>query len=1105
MDLNQLYAALEEADKKAQAGDAQAKLDAAELASMIQQYKEAPTSEPDYVNPIIPAVATGILAGAKGFTEVIPTSGNIAKAMQQNAPSAPSPKTMYNPRGVSVEQSVDNWRNYSEAQNEAAKGIRRDTSLAKKYPNFQRNPLPITQETADARNLARQKIGAGLEATGKFANRVPGINVAGGALAGYQGADAYNRFQQGDVAGGTVSTLGSGSSAAATMLGKSNPKLRVLGLLGGAVAPLVNRGIDSLREEKAMGGPVGYAGGKAVKGGLEAVKKLLAPSQTKIVRASEALGPHEGKYLNTTQSDRMRSTEGDLGGPGFSKFQLERPEYKDAAWGVGKKSTASGILNTNKRYPEGQSIWSPMIGSEIQHHSNQHVYDALTNEFNRQAAMGKLTPELREEMNARLMNYKEYAPLFKKGVDVGNPQSLAQMGDTFDRRAALSTVLSGKGVGGQKGQIFDYPGIMQDMTDPMTIGAPTHSVGTRLFTLNNQVEYRPDLHSAFPYILKGEDMGVAFNPVPKELAIPDWMGLVRDFKGREPGYMDYTRGLKGKGTPFQFIDENYLRRLEEAGHKEGGPVEEYAAGSTVKKAVQSGLGALKSKEEFKNQFTPGFYHGSPSNKIKEFDSSNIGDSGSVIPGATFVSRNQEFAESFLPMSNKGQYKSGATMYPVSVNLGKHFHPQEELGEKVIREYAGNTPLAQQMSEGNWSMLESPDFMKHLQNKGFDSMTVIEGGVPNVAVFNPKNIRGKFAKYNPEDAESADFMKAEGGPVGYAAGKKVIEAGLNFIKPAVKSHSQDPRVARALEEYLKGNISQEERIRIMNEILPARKWSELPPDYTDEQIRNALMANKQPKALAPVPAGMQVGNRLDIPAYTQNGVYIDTTHDIAGKPISYGRTGHLKDVDFSSKPNQAVRVGLGTKEQALTPMGAEMGSAKSPFALIKGTNQGTSDKEVRRMMAEMMKDPNYTQIGMDPRRHSQFYDKSTGLPVFSAEEKLQSGPLIIAPRKGLETTSWDDPRLNLSDFPGKKYAGGGSSTPAWQRSEGKNPEGGLNAAGRASYNRETGGNLKAPQPEGGSRKKSFCARMSGMKKKLTSSKTANDPDSRINKSLRKWKC
>jgi hypothetical protein len=81
------------------------------------------------------------------------------------------------------------------------------------------------------------------------------------------------------------------------------------------------------------------------------------------------------------------------------------------------------------------------------------------------------------------------------------------------------------------------------------------------------------------------------------------------------------------------------------------------------------------------------------------------------------------------------------------------------------------------------------------------------------------------------------------------------------------------------------------------------------------------------------------------------------------------------------------------------------------------------------------------------------------------------------------------------------------TEAWTRSEGKSKTGGLNAKGRASYNAANPGKpgLKAPQPEGGSRKKSFCSRMSGMKKKLTSAKTANDPNSRINKSLRKWKC
>ena len=79
--------------------------------------------------------------------------------------------------------------------------------------------------------------------------------------------------------------------------------------------------------------------------------------------------------------------------------------------------------------------------------------------------------------------------------------------------------------------------------------------------------------------------------------------------------------------------------------------------------------------------------------------------------------------------------------------------------------------------------------------------------------------------------------------------------------------------------------------------------------------------------------------------------------------------------------------------------------------------------------------------------------------------------------------------------------------AWTKKSGKNPEGGLNEKGRKSYERENpGSDLKAPsKKKGNKRRASFCARMKGMKKKLTSAKTARDPDSRINKSLRAWNC
>jgi hypothetical protein len=77
--------------------------------------------------------------------------------------------------------------------------------------------------------------------------------------------------------------------------------------------------------------------------------------------------------------------------------------------------------------------------------------------------------------------------------------------------------------------------------------------------------------------------------------------------------------------------------------------------------------------------------------------------------------------------------------------------------------------------------------------------------------------------------------------------------------------------------------------------------------------------------------------------------------------------------------------------------------------------------------------------------------------------------------------------------------------AWTRKEGQNPEGGLNAKGRASAKKE-GHNLKAPSKDhDNKRHKSFCARMKGMKAKNTGSKAAKDPNSRINKSLKAWDC
>lgn len=371
-----------------------------------------------------------------------------------------------------------------------------------------------------------------------------------------------------------------------------------------------------------------------------------------------------------------------------------------------------------------------------------------------------------------------------------------------------------------------------------------------------------------------------------------------------------------------------------------------------------------------------------------------------------------------------------------------------------------------------------------------------------------------------------------------------------IKP--NKQQQDPVLAKAVDAYLNKQISQADYLRIMNERRPIRPLTAVPAGHTNEDIVSALLGPQVEKGIlglnAHVPEGTRVGNRLDIPAYERYGIYVDTMHDPAGKkPIAYGHTGHLKDVQFSSSPTRSARIGLGTREQALTPMAEAEGMGKSPFAMMVGNQVNTSDEEVRRMLKEYLKDPEWHQIGMNPYRASQFYDKADMRPVWSAKEKLQAGPLVLA--RDIEKSDWTDPRL-MTDF-GVNYKEGGltglyanihakrerikhgsgekmrkpgspgaPTADAFEESaktaklkEGGTPSlsvgrgeklstdqgAGLTAKGRAKYNRETGSNLKAPQPEGGARKDSFCARMQGVVDH------AKGDAPRAKASLKRWNC
>jgi hypothetical protein len=562
-------------------------------------------------------------------------------------------------------------------------------------------------------------------------------------------------MREGNV--GEAALSGAGALGGLGMFSRIKP-VRAAGTLLGVGTPLARMYRSLTKEEdeperKAMGGLAGYAKGKMVKDlavgkapkALEDVINLFKTN--KVVKPSEAFGAHEGKTAHFTQSDRLKAIEGELGGHEFSSHQLTKPEYRAAraVWGVASPQEATKIINRNKKVPEGQSIWAPLIGSPTQHQTNPHVFDPMLEEFYRQARLGKLPQETADKMMGALAKQqfgsgpRKGQLMFPNAPDIRDEDAVRALASTFENRGPLADILfAAKGAGKTKGQIIDYDNMLRSMADPSSLDAPTHSVGTRLFTLDNNVTYRPDLHSAFPHILTGADQGVSFRPIPKELALKDYIDTYRDFKGQEPGTWAFTR------KPLSVdVTDKFLRRLEDAGYSKGGLAHLAGGGSPKDQDLLSAFEFERRKE------------GRPSN-----------------------------------------YNRGT------------------------------------LSRGN-------------------SRADID-----IASDNGGNVYQNYYRYSDPEAAQRDYE--------------------NLL--------------------------------------------------AESEMRN----------------------------------------DLSG------------------------------------------------------------------------------------------------------------------------------------------YAEGGK-TPAWQRAEGKNPEGGLNAKGRASYKAETGGTLKRPQPEGGARRDSFCARMTGMKKKLTSSKTANDPDSRINKALRKWKC
>lgn len=251
--------------------------------------------------------------------------------------------------------------------------------------------------------------------------------------------------------------------------------------------------------------------------------------------------------------------------------------------------------------------------------------------------------------------------------------------------------------------------------------------------------------------------------------------------------------------------------------------------------------------------------------------------------------------------------------------------------------------------------------------------------------------------SPEAASRA--LNAAGIPgltyIGYSSSERnfvVFDDSRIEITAKADLKDRSRRVAELTEAAAKvkaGTMSAAEYDALVKLVKPVTAYREIPIPATTGEIAAALSADKVPfvgAAHRTLKQGDSAGLRLDIPAYTNHGTWVVTVHGprtpgAAGKRIGYESVSALTDATFAVNQTASLNIAAG--------------KAKAPMATIEGKWLPVTPAEAHDRALKVLNDPAWSQVGMDPERHSYFYDRTTLEPVISATEILQVGPLVLA--------------------------------------------------------------------------------------------------------------
>ena len=304
-------------------------------------------------------------------------------------------------------------------------------------------------------------------------------------------------------------------------------------------------------------------------------------------------------------------------------------------------------------------------------------------------------------------------------------------------------------------------------------------------------------------------------------------------------------------------------------------------------------------------------------------------------------------------------------------------------EKAIKE-VGEKAKIPETARGDWKYPDETTGIKSL-----DEPVKITENIPIVPKKNEgRDIKEVLGITSKDIIDWKDLHKGSG----Y---KEIGKEGLNELQESVQ-------------KKLANKIDIEEHISNVENLKPITRWDTVPEIPTFKDIAFSLRAqagklfkdSKYDKVgrgtilykNKSIEDGIITTSRLDIPAYQDFDKWVVTLGPKGSNNV-YAKTGYFKGgqggrVQFNPRTHLATQVGIGKKP-------------KNPFGEIEGGWSNHNPEELQKHAKKLLDDPDWIQVGYDPRRHGVFYTREAKgtIPKLSvvedAEEVIQIGPLVLA--------------------------------------------------------------------------------------------------------------